>query len=163
MKYIARLVILLLLGASATTTLFAQSLYKSVGPDGKVVYSDRPPTQGRIEKTLKFENLPSSVLPASVSSTVEQLRKQKTSSATTTPTGGVVMYSATWCGYCKKAKAYLANKNITYQDVDIDTSDGMVAYAKAGGGKGVPLLIAGSQRVQGFSTDAYDEIFANRK
>jgi glutaredoxin len=73
------------------------------------------------------------------------------------------LYSAAWCGFCKRAKAYLAGKGITYQDFDIDTKDGMTAFAQAGGGKGVPLLLARGQRVQGFSPAAYDALFANRK
>jgi glutaredoxin len=160
---VARLAILLLWSASAITTPGAQTLYKSVGPDGRVVYSDRPPAEGRLEKTMTFENLPSSPLPASTSSYVEQLRRMGPTSATNTPTSGVVLYSAAWCGFCKRAKAYLAGKGITYQDFDIDTKDGMAAFAQAGGGKGVPLLVARGQRVQGFSPAAYDALFANRK
>ena len=163
MEHISRLAILLLWGASATTAPIAQTLYKSVGPDGKIVYSDRPPAEGRIEKTMKLENLPSSALPASASSYVEQLRRVKASSSASTPPNGVILYSAAWCGYCKKAKAYLASKGITYQEVDIDTNNGMAAFAQAGGGSGIPLLFAGGQRVQGFSPAAYDALFANRK
>ena len=163
LAFFFRLAIFLVVAVSATTALHAQSLYKSVGPDGKIIYSDRPPVEGRIVKTMKFENLPSSALPASATSNVEQLRKNKVLPPSTIPVGSVVLYSASWCGYCKKAKSYLASKNIRYQEVDIDTKDGMVAFARAGGGKGVPLLIAGDQRVQGFSDDAYDALFANRK
>ena len=74
MRHAVRVAILLLVCAWATTAPIAQTLYKSVGPDGKVVYGDRPPAEGRIEKTMKFESLPSSALPASASSYVEQLR-----------------------------------------------------------------------------------------
>lgn len=162
-RYIARLAILLLWGVSATTTPLAQTLYKSVGPDGKILYSDRPPVEGRIEKTMKFENLPSSPLPASASSYVAQLRRMRASAPANASIGGVVLYSAAWCGYCTKAKAYLASKGIPYQEIDIDTNDGMAAFAQAGGGRGVPLIIAGGQRVQGFSPAAYDVLFANRK
>jgi glutaredoxin len=59
------------------------------------------------------------------------------------------MYSATWCGYCKRAKAYLAKKGIGYTNVDIDTADGRAAFAQAGKG-GVPLLFAGNRRIRGF-------------
>jgi glutaredoxin len=140
----------------------AQQLYKSVGPDGKIVYSDRPPAEGRVEKTMKFENLPTSALPASAASYVEQLRRMR--AGPSLPTASVVLYSASWCGYCRQAKAYLAGKAIAYQEVDIDTSSGMSSFAQAGGaGGGVPLLLAGGQSVRGFSAAAYDAFFANRK
>ena len=32
---------------------------------------------------------------------------------------GIVMYSASWCPDCKRAKSFLARHNITYLDVDI--------------------------------------------
>lgn len=111
---------------------------------------------------MKFENAPSSALPASTSSYVAQLRRRSEPS-TTTPTNRVVLYSAAWCGYCKKAKTYLASKGIAYQEIDVGTKDGLTAFANDGGGKGVPLLVAGGQRIQGFSPAAYDELFANQK
>jgi glutaredoxin len=163
MRRITRLATFVLWSAAATTLPAAETMYKSVGPDGRVTYSDRPPTDGLIEKTMTFENLPSSPLPESTVTYVEQLRKMKASSPSNIATSGIVLYSAAWCGYCKQAKAYLAGKRIPYQEFDVDTRNGMAAYAQAGGRKGVPLLLADGQRVQGFSRAAYDALFANRK
>lgn len=163
MRNIIRIATLVFLSVSAISTPLAQTLYKSVSPDGRIVYSDHPPTEGRIEKTMKFEDAPSSELPASASSYVEQLRRLKSPPSAAAPASGVVLYSASWCSYCKKAKAYLAGKGIAYQEVDIDTKDGLAAFAKAGGGKGVPLLVSGGQHFQWLSLAAYDGLFANRK
>ena len=163
MKHITRPVIFLLFVAAATTTSLAQNLYKYVDPDGKIGYSDRPPDKGRIEKTMKFENLPSSALPAATATYVEQLRRMRASSPASAPISGVVLYSAVWCGYCKQAKAYLASKGIAYQEIDIDTNVGKASFAQSGGGKGVPLLLADGQSVQGFSPAAYDALFVKRK
>lgn len=138
----------------------AQTMYKSVTADGKVVYSDHPPADSKVLKTLTPDGTPSSALPVSA---VEQLRRLRALRPTAAASSGVVLYSAAWCGYCAKAKAYLATKGIAYREIDIDTSDGLASFAQAGGGKGVPLLIADGQRVQGFSPAAYDQLFANRK
>jgi glutaredoxin len=146
-----------LLCAAAAPPATAQTLYKSVGPDGRIVYSDRPPAEGRVDKTMSFENLPSSPVPAATLSYVEQLRRLREASPPAVQ--GVVLYSATWCGFCRKAKAYLAAKRVAYQEIDIDTPTGRSAFAEAGGGKGVPLLIAKGQRLQGFSAAAYDTVF----
>ena len=146
-----------------TSPATAETLYKSVGPDGRVVYSDRPPANGRIEKTMIFENLPSTPLPAAAVAHLEQIRKTEPLSASNMATSGIVLYSATWCGYCKQAKAYLAGRGVHYQEFDVDTKTGMAAYAQAGGRKGVPLLFADGQLVQGFSRAAYDAVFAKRR
>lgn len=151
----AVVIVLPLLSAAAS----AQSMYKSVGPDGRIAYTDSPPTKGRIEKTLKFESAPASPLPLYY---IETLRKLRASAAASAAVGDVVLYSAVWCAYCKKAKAYLGSKGIAYQEIDIDTSAGMAAFAQVGGGKGIPLLVTASQRIQGFSTASYDGLFSKR-
>jgi glutaredoxin len=150
----------LALSALALPFAQAQTMYKIVTPDGRVVYTDHPPTEGKLLKTLTPDAAPATALPASAA---EQLRKLQSLRAAAAPTtNSVVLYSAVWCGYCTKAKSYLAGKGIAYREIDIDTPDGMASFAQAGGGKGVPLLVANGQRVQGFSPAAYDELLAHR-
>ncbi|MBA3031592.1 MAG: glutaredoxin family protein [Gammaproteobacteria bacterium] len=146
--------------ALASMLVLAGTLYKSVGPDGKISYSDQPPRLGQVLMTKTFEVGPSTSLPPAAAEQLERMKSAKTVAA---PTDGVVLYSAAWCGYCQKAKTYLADKRIPYREVDIDTKDGLATFAQVGGGKGVPLLTAGTQRVQGFSVAAYDAFFANNK
>jgi glutaredoxin len=152
--------IVVAISLSALSPASAQTMYKYVAADGKVVYGDRPPADGKVLKTLTPDSTPSSALPVSAE---EQLRRLKALRPAAPAASGVVLYSAAWCGYCTKAKAYLGAKGIAYREIDIDTPDGLASFAQAGGGKGVPLLLAGDQRVQGFSPGAYDQLFANRK
>lgn len=138
----------------------AQAVYKSVGPDGRVVYSDQPPPGHRVVHSRTFDAGSGSALPASAT---EQLAKLKSLKPAAPAGRDPVLYSAAWCGYCQKAKAYLAGKGIAYREIDIDTPDGLAAFAQAGGGRGVPLLVAGERRVQGFVPAAYDELLVGRK
>jgi glutaredoxin len=139
-------------GPSATT------LYKSVGPDGKIVYGDRPPGDGRSAQTLKFENLPSSPLSPATLAYLEELKKRGAAQQAALPDGELLLFTATWCVYCKQAKAYLAGKGVPYREIDIESSAGAASYAQAGGQRGVPLLFKGGQRVLGYSTTAYDSL-----
>jgi glutaredoxin len=148
--------------AFITSVSGAGTLYKSIGPDGKVVYGDKPPSEGRLDKTIKYENLPSSQLPAATLAKIELLKKNK-EPAPPSIDGTVMLYTARWCGYCKAAKAYLAENKIPYREVDIDTEGGRTAFALVGGGGGIPLLFANRQRAQGYRPDAYDSIFAIRR
>lgn len=136
----------------------AQTMYKIVTPDGRVVYTDHPPSQGKVLKTLTADSAPATALPASAAEQLGKLQALRSG----VPTGGVVLYSAVWCGYCTQAKAWLASKRIAYREIDIDTPDGLVSFAQAGGGKGVPLLVANGQRVQGYSPAAYDHLFSRK-
>jgi glutaredoxin len=138
----------------------AGNVYKSVGPDGRVVYSDVPPASGKVEKTLQLESAPASPLPAIYREALRRVRAE--SAATAEPTAGVVFYAAAWCGYCRQARAYMSAKGIAYREIDIDSNDGMVAFARVGG-QGVPLLVAAGKRLQGFSVGSYDGFFKKRQ
>ena len=143
----------------------AATVYRSVGPDGKVIYSDTQPADGKVEKTLTFVNLPSTPMPESVLKYRDELQKSMkrrlSETGTRLDTSRPVIFTAVWCGYCTRAKSYLAEKRIPYQEYDIDTPDGMRAYVEAGGGRGVPVMLWNNQKVQGFSRPAYDALFKN--
>ena len=141
----------------------ADTVYKVVGPDGEITYSDKPPADRARTNTLEFRNLPSSPLPAEVLRFREQLEKsaQGRISAERAPrTGDVALFTAVWCGHCKRAKVQLAAAQINYIEYDIENVDGMRAFIGAGGSGGVPLLVAGERRVQGYSAPAYDRLAA---
>ena len=141
----------------------ADTVYKAVGPDGEMTYSDKPPANRTRTDTLEFRNLPSSPLPAEVLRFREQLEKNaqgRISAARVPRAGDVALFTATWCGHCKRAKAHLAAAQIKYIEHDIENVDGMRAFIGAGGSGGVPLLVAGDRRVQGYSTAAYDRLAA---
>jgi len=159
----ATVVAVLAAGALTAAAASAQTLYKSVAPDGSTLYSDVPPATGKVEKTLTFVNPPSSDLPSQTAMVLERLRKAIGTPSVAAPVAGVVLFSASWCGYCKLARSYLSDRRIAYREVDIDTKDGISDFARAGGGKGIPLLVAGRNRVQGFSPAAYDDFFGKGK
>ena len=137
----------------------AATLYKSVTPDGRIIYSDQPPHTGTVEKTFSFANLPATPVPGAMAHNKDDAGKsaQNPSGASTKQP---VLFMAKWCGYCRQAEAYLGEKKINYQRHDIDTPEGRRAFAEAGGSRGVPVMLAGGQRVQGYSRPAYDALFA---
>jgi glutaredoxin len=156
---------LLLFCSMAAAPLLAQTLYKSTGPDGKIVYSDKPPVDGKTEK-LKFQNLPATPMPeATAAAYAALLRKAGAVPMPAAPVAGTVLYSATWCGYCRLARAWLNQKGVAFQEIDIDTPQGMAGFAQAaGGGKGgVPLLMVAGRKLQGYSPEAYAAAFLNTR
>ncbi|MBI5615678.1 MAG: DUF4124 domain-containing protein [Gammaproteobacteria bacterium] len=155
----ARLFALLFAAGCAVQASAGPTLYKSITPEGKVVYSDRPATGATSVRRMKIANAPTTALPPSAA---EQLRKLESLRPAPREARGAVLYTAAWCGYCRKAKAYLAAKGIAFREVDIETPDGLAAFARDGGGKGVPVLVLGKTRIEGFSVEAYDGTFAGR-
>lgn len=151
----------------AAATAHAETLYKVVGADGRVTYTDQPPADRKSTTTLQFADAPTTQLPESVlkyqaelaNGMQNRLAQAKKMDSTGTPT----LFSAVWCGYCTGAKAYLQTRRIPYREIDIDTPDGGRAYFEAGGQRGVPLILADGKRLSGFSSAAYDYFFSARK
>ena len=151
------------LSFAISMTASADNVYKAVGPDGEITYSDKPPADRARSNTLEFRNLPSSPLPAQVLRFREQLEKSaegRINAARAAPAGNVALFTASWCGHCKRAKAHLAAAQINYVEYDIESVDGMRTFIGAGGSGGVPLLVAGDRRVQGYSSAAYEQLAA---
>jgi glutaredoxin len=155
-----KIIFIALFAAFAITQ--ADTVYKSVGPDGKIIYSQDPPAGGRAAKTLTFTNLPSTPMPDSVLRYRDELEKsmKERLSQGAKPREFVfpTLFTAQWCGYCRQAKAYLAEKKVRYQEYDIDTAEGMRAYIESGNGRGVPVLLWKGQKLLGFSRAAYDAL-----
>lgn len=150
------LVILTLIAGAAS----AETLYKSVGPDGKVTYSDQPIAEGS-EKPMKLSNSPASPVQESVVRYQRDLQKGAETRLSATADGEAQFFMAQWCGYCRQAKAYLNARKIAYREYDVDTPEGKNAFAQFGHG-GVPVLVWKGQRVQGFSQASYDTLFSAR-
>lgn len=75
-------------------------------------------------------------------------------------TPGVVMYATSWCPYCAKARAYFAKSGIAYVEHDVEKSAGANAEFKRLGGRGVPLIVVGRERMSGFSEQAFEHLIA---
>lgn len=67
--------------------------------------------------------------------------------------GKVILYGTTWCGYCKKTRAFLAENNIAYTEFDIESSaEGKQRY-DAIQGYGVPVLEVNNTVIRGYAPE----------
>ncbi|MFO0658598.1 MAG: glutaredoxin family protein [Polyangiaceae bacterium] len=78
----------------------------------------------------------------------------------------VILYGASWCGFCKKAKEHLRRKNVpfTYKDIEADESaaaemERKLARAGIRNG-GVPVLDIGGKMIVGFDANQIDAAVA---
>ncbi|MCD2338810.1 glutaredoxin family protein [Ideonella azotifigens] len=60
------------------------------------------------------------------------------------------------CSFCKRARAYLDQRHIPYVFEDVQSSRSAAAKLAATGGGGVPVVIIGNRRIQGFWPEEYD-------
>ncbi len=142
---------LLALGASA-------QVFKWTDAQGKVHYGDKPPDDAKRQEL----RVPSKSYdgPPQIQDWAAIIRRPTSVAGLQPNTAGIAMFSATWCGPCKRAKAYLKQKGVAYRDVDIEGSDANAAEFESYGGGGIPFFISGSKRMRGFSPEGLDQLAA---
>jgi glutaredoxin len=125
-------------------------VYKWTDAQGRVHYSDSAPPDTKAQQVrLKINSIQGPAVVSTWGSGSAAKAKDK-----------VRIYTAVWCGYCKKAKAHLAAKRVPYDEVDVEASEGSRTEFARIGGRGVPVILVGSQRMDGFSPDKLDAMLA---
>jgi glutaredoxin len=81
-----------------------------------------------------------------------------TLAAAAAPSGGIVLYSAEWCGACKKAKRWLAHNDVEYEVRDIDDPRWAQELLKRTGRRAIPVLEVDGRIMTGFSASAYQKL-----
>ena len=71
----------------------------------------------------------------------------------------VILYSAQWCGVCKKAKRFFIEKNIPFEEYDVEKSQRGRRDFNRLQGKGVPIILVGDHRMNGFSPERFESIY----
>ena len=145
------LIMLFLFSLIASPVSVAQ-LYKWVDDQGNVHYGDSPPENADLKEITGEVSSFTSV-------TVEPFKFDPNNITRTTASKSVVMYSTNWCGYCKKAKRHFNQKNISFKEYDIEKNAKAAREYKKLKGRGVPVILIGKRRMNGFSAPAFDKIY----
>jgi glutaredoxin len=75
---------------------------------------------------------------------------------------GLILYSAEWCGACRKAKRYLTRQGIDFELRDVDDPAISRELVRKTGSRSIPVLDAGGRILTGYSPDAIDDLVAGR-
>jgi glutaredoxin len=119
-------------------------IYKWTDEKGKTHFSDRPSTEHSSEAVEVRINTYQSV---SLETSTFDVGKK------------VVIYSTSWCGVCEKAKRYFKRKGIKFTEYDVEKSaKGRSEYKKLKT-KGVPVILVGKQRMNGFSIERFERLY----
>ena len=125
----------------------AHALFKVIGPDGRVTYTDRPPSpsEGRAMPVNKDTGRASDpALPFA-------LRQV----ATRFP---VTLYTASSCGdACALGRNLLSKRGVPFIERTAATDEEREAWPRIVGGSEAPVLKVGEQTLRGYSPVAWDE------
>ncbi len=147
----------LLLAACIALPAAAQ-VHKWIDDQGRVHYGDRPPAG----KDVKTSELRGTVSVADGMTVVHEFlkgppAKNRRAAAPMPNQGEVWIYTTPRCGYCRRAKEHMRLKGIPFLEKDIQDSPGYRDEFRALGGKGVPLTLAGSSKMAGYSEERYEQ------
>jgi glutaredoxin len=68
----------------------------------------------------------------------------------------VVIFTTAWCPYCKRLREYLHSKHVQFTEYDIERSPVGKQKYEALSGRGVPVILICSQRLDGFDAGDVD-------
>ncbi len=138
-----RLALALLLAAAASPTL---ALYKVVGADGSVTYTDRPPagTSAKVS-TLEGGTVTDVAAQPSLPFELRQISERYP----------VVLYAAAECAPCDAGRRLLEQRGIPFTEKRVVSEDDAAALERALGFRTVPALTIGKQALRGWSADEW--------
>lgn len=119
---------------------YAQGVYRIVGPDGKVTFSDRPPAEGNAQPARTTGTGPA----ASNDALPFELRQV----AGRFP---VTLYTGNDCAPCTSARNFLSSRGIPFTERTVSSNDDIAAFQRLSGGTSLPFGSIGSQQLIGFS------------
>lgn len=141
MKYALPISALLILSYSAS--VHAQ-LYKSVGPEGKITYSDTPPSRAaRVETRAIGAGGPgASGLPYELAEAVKG--------------NPVTLYTTGNCVPCDDGRKLLTERGIPFSEKTVNTDQDMAQFRNVGSDGQFPVLTIGRNKERGFENTAWN-------
>lgn len=134
-------------GAAAATVVVlsaaqAQTVYRIVGADGKVTFSDKPPVsadQGKVVGTGVGAN-------GAASNTGLPFELRQIASKFP-----VTLYVSAKCAPCDAGRALLLSRGVPFSERTVSTNEDTEALQRISGDTSLPFVTIGSQRIRGFT------------
>ncbi len=139
----AILIALLTLSSVSTVT---HALYKVVGPDGKITYTDVQPSPGKSGKVTPIGS--NAAAAPSAASLPLELRQP----AARYP---VTLYVTDACEPCNTGRQFLRQRGVPFNERTVSTTEDVEALQRLTGGREAPALTIGAQTVRGLSQDIW--------
>ena len=131
-----------LLLALASVGAQAQAVYRIVGPDGKVTFSDRPPAEATAQPARSI------AAPASPAAGNGALPYELRQIANRYP---VTIYTGSDCAPCGSLRNLLTSRGVPYTERTVVSNEDIAALQRLSGNSSLPFGTIGGQQLVGFS------------
>lgn len=135
----------LALATLATAGAQAQTIYRIVGADGKVTFSDKPPVTDQGKVTATGAGARNSAASGNLPFELKQIANKYP----------VTLYTASKCAPCDAGRNLLNGRGIPFNERTIATAEDTEFLQRLAGDNNLPLLTIGGQKVKGFSDNEW--------
>ncbi|MDO8248706.1 MAG: glutaredoxin domain-containing protein [Rhodoferax sp.] len=119
----------------------AQTVYRVVGPDGKVTFSDKPPAASEQATATGAGGKPLGSSGAALPFELRQVASKYP----------VTLYTSSNCAPCGSGRALLSSRGIPFTEKTVATSEDAEALQRIAGESSLPFLTIGGQQIKGYS------------
>lgn len=121
----------------------AQAVYRIVGPDGRVTFSDRAPTADTPSQSVS-----TGTVTEPAGTRLNDLPLEVKQAATKYP---LTFYTSKDCGACDTARRYLLSRGVPFAEKTITSNQEIQALRKLNADGTIPFATLGSQHLSGFN------------
>ena len=131
------------------TAAQAQTVYRIVGPDGKVSFSDKPPAakDNASATNARGQSLPlgggNAVLPYELRQVADRYP--------------VTLYTSENCAPCSSGRSLLTSRGVPFSERTVTTAEDGEALQRITGESTLPFLMIGGQKIKGFSDSEWSQ------
>lgn len=126
---------------------YAQPVYRIVGPEGKVTFSDKPPVEPQAKVTSGAAASGGGVASASLPFELRQVAQKYP----------VTLYTGDNCSPCQSAKTMLMSRGVPFTEKSVNTNDDSQALQRLSGDNSLPFATIGGQQLKGYSDSEWTQ------
>jgi glutaredoxin len=141
MKRTLHPLIALALATLASVSAQSQTIYRIVGPDGKVTFSDKPPVTDQGKVTATGAGARNSAASGNLPFELKQVVGKYP----------VTLYTSAKCGPCDTGRNLLTSRGIPFSERTISTAEDADFLQRLAGEGSLPLLTVGGQKIKGYN------------
>lgn len=138
------------LALAAVACSAGAQVYRIIGPDGKVTFSDQPPPASSGAKAGPAAVTPLTGTAGGNASLPFELRQV----ASRYP---VTLYTSTDCVPCGSARAFLASRGVPFTEKSVSTNEDIAALQGMSGANSLPFLTIGAHQIRGYSDSEWTQ------
>jgi glutaredoxin len=136
-----------LLAALAHHPVRAQTLYRSVGPDGRITFSDKPPSAAAKVTPLSADSKDAAGANTGLPYELRQVVGKYP----------VTLFSGKECQPCDEGRTLLRSRGVPFSEKTINSFEDAESLKRLSDSTSLPVLSIGSQQLKGYSSTEWNQ------